>query len=480
MPSRKGPPSHGLSRRNLLLAGGGGIAASVLPVVPALALKPRPRITLTAAPGQAPIAAPDNPSTDVWAYNGTVPGQVLRVKQGDELRVRFRNNLPQPSSVHWHGIRLPNAMDGVAGLTQDPVPPGGTFDYTFTVPDAGTFWYHPHHRTWEQMARGLYGALIVEERTPVPVDRDLVLVLDDWRLGKDGQIHTASFGSMMDMSHAGRMGNWLNVNGRSRPRIAVTSGERLRLRLINAANSRIMGLRFDDHAPMVVALDGQPVPPRPVDGGLITLAPAQRMDVVVEMTGAPGSRAAMRLVSVNNPIPAAHFVYGPGQKKREAALPPVTLPDNPIPRRLDLNNAIRTNLVMEGGAMGRMGYATYQGRRQPLRELAGQGMIWAFNGVVGRTGTPLLEAKRGRTVVINMINDTSWPHAMHLHGFHFTEIERNGKPVSGAPWRDTVLTQRGERVSIAFVADNPGKWLLHCHMLEHQAAGMTTWVSVKA
>ncbi len=128
--------------------------------------------------------------------------------------------------------------------------------------------------------------------------------------------------------------------------------------------------------------------------------------------------------------------------------------------------------------MGRMAGARHKGRHMGMRELVGQGMVWAFNGTAGMTEAPLLRVERGRTAVIEMINDTAWPHALHLHGHHFRTVERNGEARDEAPWRDTVLLQRDEKASVAFLADNPGKWMLHCHMLEHQAAGMATWIEV--
>ena len=121
---------------------------------------------LRATPGSARLAPPDYPETPIWGYDGRVPGPVLRMAQGERLIRRFVNELPQPSTIHWHGIRIANPMDGVPDLTQAPVPPGGDFLYDFVAPDAGTWWYHPHHRSWEQVARGLYGALIVEEPAP--------------------------------------------------------------------------------------------------------------------------------------------------------------------------------------------------------------------------------------------------------------------------------------------------------------------------
>src|SRR3954469_23073543 len=141
---------------------------------------------VTAAPTKIPLI--DGKDLEVWAYNGRVPGPTLRVKLGETVRVRFTNNLPQETTIHWHGVRLPNAMDGVPFITQKPVQPGETFVYEFTPKDAGTFWFHPHVRASEQVERGLYGVLVVEDVAPPPYSRDLVWVVDDFLL-KDGQIY---------------------------------------------------------------------------------------------------------------------------------------------------------------------------------------------------------------------------------------------------------------------------------------------------
>ncbi len=420
------------------------------------------------------------PAAAVWAYDGRVPGPVIRARQGEPLRLRFENGLPQPSTIHWHGIRIDNAMDGVAGLTQDVVAPGEAFDYVFTPPDAGTYWYHPHNRSWEQVARGLYGLLIVEERKPPRVDQDLVFVADDWRLTEDGQIHEASLGHMRDWSHAGRLGNWLTVNGVSQPRFRVRSGERIRLRLANCANARVLHFVFEDHEPKLIALDGQPLAaPRNLDDGRVVLAPGQRADLVIDMHLDPGAKAGIMEVSNAGPVEVARFIYHASEIARSGPQPPPSpLPANPLPQELDLEGAQRVEVVMEGGAMGRMSGARHRGKQLSMRELVSAGQVWALNGTAGMTEKPLLKIRRGQVAILDLINETAWPHAMHLHGHHFREVERNGQRLKEAPWRDTVLLDIEERAAIAFLADNPGKWMFHCHMLEHQAGGMTTWVEV--
>ena len=427
---------------------------------------------LRATTGMQHIGPEGFPDTEIWGYDGTVAGPTIRVKRGARVTREFVNDLPQGSSVHWHGIRIDNKMDGVVGLTQDAVAPGETFLYDFTVPDAGTYWYHPHNRTWEQMARGLYGPLIVEEANPPEVDRDEVFLIDDWRLTGEGRVDE-SFGPSMDWSHGGRLGNWITINGRAPADHPVRHNERVRLRLVNVSNARIYDLAFDGLQGVVVALDGQPLE-APIQADGLVLAPAQRADLILDVTAAEGDAGALAMQSRDQLYVLARFpVAGAARKTR---LPvPDALPANPVPALGDLETAKRVDLLMEGGAMGRMRGAMLNGSMRDMRELVSNDMFWAFNGVAGLPEEPLLTAERGETVRIKIINDTSFPHAMHLHGFHFREIEEDG---TRGPLRDTLLVERGEIAEIAFVADNVGDWLLHCHMLEHTAAGMSTWFKV--
>jgi FtsP/CotA-like multicopper oxidase with cupredoxin domain len=184
-----------LSRRTFLVASGAAAAGSVL-----LPWRARAASTaeyrLVAEPGHVHLVGDSYPETAVWSYNGAVPGPEIRVRQGEHLRITVENRLAEGTTVHWHGVRVANAMDGVPHLTQKPIAPGETFFYDFYVPDAGTYWYHPHQRSFEQVGRGLYGLLIVEEREPIQVDRDVTWVLDDWRLLSDAQI-SDDFGNFM-------------------------------------------------------------------------------------------------------------------------------------------------------------------------------------------------------------------------------------------------------------------------------------------
>jgi FtsP/CotA-like multicopper oxidase with cupredoxin domain len=434
---------------------------------------------LAAKRGKARLLEAPEPLTDVWGYDGGVPGPLLRAAQGKPFGIELVNELAEPTTVHWHGIRIDNAMDGVANLTQPPVAAGKTFDYRFSPPDAGTYWYHPHNRTWEQMARGLYGMLIVEEPDPPAVDADLPLVFDDWRLGDDGQIDARSFGAIHDKAHAGRLGNVLTLNGKPADTIEVLTGDRLRLRLLNAANARVMAIEFEGHSPIIAALDGQPVPPFAPDGNVVLLAPSQRADVILDMTNEVGAKKRILALTSREKIHIGDIVYDAQKRRRAKALSELfVLPANPMPVDLDLKNAVTTDLVMTGGAMSAFATARYKGQDYSIRELVREhGKVWAFNGEAGMTAEPLAKYQRGQTVKVRMVNQTAWPHAMHFHGHHVREVAHSRREALPY-WRDTVLMQPREEITVAFVAHNPGKWMCHCHMLEHQAGGMATWYEV--
>jgi FtsP/CotA-like multicopper oxidase with cupredoxin domain len=438
------------------------------------------RITLTAAPGRTSLVGPPHPDTDVWAFSGRVPGPEIRVRQGGRIHVRVKNRLPEETTVHWHGIRVPNAMDGVPHLTQPPIAPGEAFDYEFVCPDAGTYWYHPHQRSHVQVGRGLYGALIVEESVPIAVDRDVTWVLDDWRLLRDASI-SGDFGNMHDVSHNGRVGNTVTINGKARDMFEVRAGERIRLRLVNAANARIFGLEFAGHQPQVIALDGQPVEPHAPQDGRIVLGPAMRADLVLDMRGKPGERFTVTDTFYSNlEYRLVDLAYTAAPPLRERfAEGPVSLPRNSMPEP-DFNAAERHQIVLGGGMMGTMRSAIMDGKQVDIRTLMHNGLIWAINGVAakGHVHEPLLTLERNRSYVWELINDTAWPHPMHLHGHSFRVISRNGRAAPHREWMDTVLLHRRERAEIAFVADNPGDWMFHCHILEHQAGGMMSTVRV--
>ena len=451
-------------------------STAALSLAPALARATSPALpVLRAQPASQQIVPAEYPATDIWTFNKTLPGETLRYTQGDTLRRRVINDLPQATSVHWHGIRIDNAMDGVPGLTQDAIEPGGQFDYSFKLPDAGTYWYHSHAQSVEQIERGLYGPLIIAEAETPEIDRELVLVLDDLRLTDDAQI-AGGFANRHDRSHAGRLGNVVLTNGIMDLIEPVRRNERLRLRLINAANARVFQLGLLGMTGWTVALDGMPLEtPEPLTDAFF-LAPAQRADLIVDVSGAEGEEA--HLVHVERDEQYSQVAFPISAQVSASTRPaPGPLPQNPVSPLSDLAGATTASLRMEGGAMRGLAEAVYNGQPTDMRTLAQANQFWALNGVVGRTDVPLADLSLGETLRLSMKNDTAFPHAMHLHGMHFREVMADG---TLGPWRDTLLTFPGDTRDIAFVADNPGDWLMHCHMLSHHAAGMGTWIRVRA
>ncbi|MCP1675393.1 FtsP/CotA-like multicopper oxidase with cupredoxin domain [Natronocella acetinitrilica] len=419
--------------------------------------------------------------TDVWAYNGRVPGPVIRAVQGETLVARVDNGLPEPTTVHWHGIRLPHGMDGVPHLTQAAIAPGASFEYRFPLEDAGTYWYHPHASSSEQLGRGLTGALIVEEREPIRIDRELLWVLDDWRLESDASVRE-DFGNLHDRSHAGRIGNTVTVNGGLAEPTPVLPGERLRLRLVNTANARVFGLNFGDLDVHVIATDGHPVEPHRPPAGRVTLGPGMRADLLIDVNLSPDQQAAVVDDFYRSRAYTLTEFTAVGTPVRDQAPDwSRALPANPLSVPV-LDDAIRHELVFTGGARGGMHGAELDGEYLDLRELARRGKFWALNEVVAHHHhmPPLLTARLGQTVVLDMENRTSWHHPIHLHGHVFQVLGRDGEAATPVEWRDTVLMNPLERVRIAFVADNPGDWMFHCHVLEHQEAGMMGVVRVEA
>ncbi|MGB7304175.1 MAG: multicopper oxidase family protein [Burkholderiaceae bacterium] len=449
--------------------------------------------SLNATAAQVQLAPAGTPKTSVWAYDGTVPGTALTVRQGESLNIDFRNALPDPSTVHWHGIRIANAMDGVPHLTQPPVEPGDAFHYQFSLPDAGTYWYHPHLGTPEQVGRGLYGALIVQEPAPPAVDRDLVWLIDDWRLTTRAQIKE-DFYDWGDVAFAGRIGNTVTVNGQVDYAESVSAGERIRLRLINVANARLVSLDFKNHPTWIIALDGNPLPGAVrlnPDAGVL-LGPGQRADLIIDMTGEPGSTSpVIDRFSRAQAYVAAQLKYTSKKAsvsnnrltKRDA--PPTLLP-NEIPEP-ENDDRLKVKIVMDGGMMRGPSIPWSERVALRLRQWSGSREAypsWSLNGRAhmshGNEHPFEFVAERGQTVHLTYENRSRHWHPMHLHGHAYRELRRNGRPVPMTPWHDTSLIAPHETLEIAFVADNPGDWLLHCHILEHHAGGMGTQFKVNS
>ncbi len=461
-----------LCRRHFLQA---GAASTIAPLGPAASAIGHPAVpealttTLQPGPARVRMVGDEFPATDVWTYNRVEPGPVLRVRQGTPFRATVKNLLAESTTVHWHGIRLPNPMDGVPGLTQKPIAPGERFDYAFTPPDAGTFWYHSHDHSLEQLGRGLAGALIVEEPEPPKVDRELLWIIQDWRLARNARI-APGFHNRMEELMDGRVGNTVTINGQVPDTAYVRAGERVRLRLLNAAIARIMALRFAGHRPIIIARDGQPCDPHEPAGGRVLLGPAMRVDIILDMQGDPGRSYGVEDDFYDRlPYTLVRLEYDRTPPVRLHPLDaPARLRPNPVPRP-DLASAVVHRTRLQGGMMGMSGMG--------MMGMMGSDAEWAINGR-SMTGDgsadmpPLFQIAPGRSCVLDFHNQTAWWHPMHLHGHSFKVLERNGVPMPHDIWGDTVLVRPRERVRVAFVADNPGDWMLHCHVMEHQVAGL--------
>ncbi len=419
------------------------------------------QVTLLAAPSRVSLF--DGRSFAVWAYNGQVPGPTLRIRLGDTVRVSFTNNLPQPTTIHWHGVRLPNAMDGVPGVTQPPVSPGATFIYEFTPKDAGTFWFHPHVRSSEQVERGLFGALIVDEAKPPPFSRDELWVVDDWLLNREGTLNE-QFNTRHDLAHDGRWGNLVTVNGRRTPRLSVRPGERLRLRLLNVANGRVFAPDFSALDANVIAVDGL-YTARPLTPTGFELAPGNRLDIdVIIPASAVGQTFTIFDRFTRQAIPLAEIVVE-GE--------PVATPQFDSPARAHVP------------AWQRPGAETPLRAEFRLNARSGGpfGIQWTINDAAMDHATHALPEHRqhlpiGEFSRLRFVNDSYRLHPMHIHGLFFKVLARNGNRVDEPHFRDTVLVHPKETVDVGTVPEDPGRWMLHCHILEHAESGMMTIIEV--
>ncbi|HUB63288.1 MAG TPA: multicopper oxidase family protein [Methylocella sp.] len=459
------PPTSLFSRRVFL----GQTLASALPLSARAEPDAAPdgfRI-LEARQGRLQLLPEPAKETVIWGYNGEVPGPFLRIKKGEEVKIRLLNKLGQPTSLNWHGVRIVNAMDGVGGLTQEPVPPGGSFDYRFTPPDSGLFWYHPQVLPFdrEQQGRGLYGVLIVDEETPPQVDCDILVVLDDWTLDGKGQI--AGFDAAPD---AARSGALVTVNA-SRVPVAETlpPASRLRLRIVSATDTRLMVLAFNGAAPMILAIDGQPCEAFEPARGTLPLGPGARFDVMLDLPATAGAEVNITLLGDNEPDRVLLNFKTAGDKR--AALPAIaSLAENPLlPVEIKLQAAHRAELLIE--PVSPPGTPPGAAPNPPTS--------WKLNGVAGSgfAPEPLFSVKRGTPVTLAFVNHTAFFQQMRVHG-HVMRLLHDLDDGWEPYWRDAILVPEGKTKHAAFVADNPGKWAIECSIGGRHAAGLASWFQV--
>lgn len=414
-------------------------------------------LTLTAAPTK--LSLMPGASSDVFAYNGRIPGPTLEVREGDRVIVHFQNKLPEPSTIHWHGIHLPFVSDG---SPFHPVATGAWHDYEFTVPfgSAGTYWYHPHpnHRTGYQVAMGLFGALIVRAADdPLPSSlAERLLIISDNRFRTDGAIDMAQPGTQqarVDMEN-GREGDVYFVNGKVMPTLSIRSGEVQRWRVINACAARVCRLALPGHTLLHVGSDGG-LFERAVEVSEICVANGERVELLVRGTGAPGNRCVLQTLPYNRYIPqtcpADWNVTRDLVTLQYTAEPPVTPVALPaVLRRVPALDPAKATAT---------------------REIALSQML--INGRTMDMNRVDVSARLGATEIWEIENLVGMDHPFHLHGFQFQILDRDGVPEPFRCWKDMVNVPRHETARfIVRYADHPGKWMFHCHILDHEDNGM--------
>lgn len=435
---------------------------------------------LVAAPAEIQLAGKP---VSTWAYGGAVPGPEIRVRAGEILQVNFRNDLITETSIHWHGLAIRNDMDGVPPITQKSVGAKQDFTYRFTVPDPGTYFFHPH--VGLQLDRGLYAPLIVEDPAePGAYDQEIVLLLDDWtdgvgmlpeKLFSDLKSASAQMPGMdmgggdsaMDEPSPEAMAGPLKgdpgdityplylINGKAKTdpqTFQVKKGQRVRLRVINAASDTAFRFAVQDHALQVTHTDGFAVEAAPADAVLVGMG--ERFDAVLEVAG-DGPYAVVAAAEGKSNLARANLRTGTGE-----AAPPEFLPSN-------LNGNLVQLAALSGAPGGRL--AEKKPDRVHDLRLGGnmQRYSWTINGKTHEDSEPLV-VEAGERVRLIFRNESTMFHPMHLHGHTFQVLRQTGV----GPRKDTVMVLPDERVIVDFDADNPGVWALHCHNLYHQEAGM--------
>ncbi|HEY0706382.1 MAG TPA: multicopper oxidase family protein [Polyangia bacterium] len=408
----------------------------------------------------------------IWAYRdgsvpgsiGQVPGPLLEAKRGDRVRVHYRSELPAETTVHWHGIQLPNASDGTPS-SQVPVPPGGSFVYEFVAEDAGTFWYHPHMHADVLIERGLYGPVRILGEAEPTAAQDRVFVLDDVKLDGDGTL--SKFTDPLDVM-LGRQGNVLLVNGRERPSIEVAAGTRERWRFVNVANGRFFNLRFDRPL-FVIGWDGGLVPhPYAVDTLLI--APGERYEVLVTFPTAERDRRPVlktihydRGHNIPNPGPLDLLEVKVGPPPKLGSAPPE--PELPVVwgdwRPLPVTSATASRT-----------FELREEEKVPFPRFYINGEAFPHNTPVA--GVP------NAVEVWEIHNETEMDHPFHLHGMFFQVLDINGVPPRYQGWKDTVNVPREAKLRFAVRLGPPGNWMFHCHILEHAERGMMGELRISA
>lgn len=437
----------------------------------------------------------DNKEVTAWTFNGSVPGPEIRVKQDETVKINLKNELPDPVTIHWHGIPVPNNMDGIPGMTMNAVQPNENFTFEFKATVPGTYWYHSHQDGVNQVDKGLYGSFIIEGKEETKYDRDYTLVLDEWMSNmdsmnmEDGEMDTES-DDMEGMDHEGMdmkseeaptesmghdmmsMYDTFTINGKSGSSVEnlkVKRNEKVRLRLVNAGFMS-QKIHLHGHKFKVISTDGQEIKnPKLLQNQVLEIAPGERYDIeftadnpgewLLENHGESEAASGMRTTIVyedskkdtNDQSNAAEDLplfdlsnYGKQQ-----------VGEFSLEQKFDLSYTMDLNTVMSDSEEK----YTINDKTFP--------------------NTERLKVKEGDSVKVKLVNNSKEDdHPMHLHGHFFQVLSKNGEPMKGSPIvKDTLNVKPGEEYEVAFIADNPGNWMFHCHDLHHASAGMVTEVN---
>lgn len=424
-------------------------------------------VRLAAAPFQAELVP--GKKTNLLAYNGSIPGPTLELAEGDHVVVHFTNNLAEPTTVHWHGMHIPAAQDG---SQLAPIAPGASRDIIFDVPvgTAGTYWYHPHPngQTASQAEHGLAGVVRVRATNdPLPPEYgDRLVLLSDNRLDPTGQIAETTDTDRMN----GREGDTVFVNGVVLPTLQVRAGEVARLRIVNASAARYYQLAIPNQSLLLVGTDGGLIG-APVERQKILLAPAERIEVLVRATEAPGTETFLQALPYDR---GAMYMDATGMgtltspltnlvRIRYSDAAPAPAPDVPAVLRpvapLDVAMAKTRPFVLTENMMVMdfwINAKKYDSTRVDEQVALGATEIWTVQ------------------------NNGDMDHPFHVHGFRFQVLDRNGVPEPFVAWKDTVNVLKTETVRVAIRFDDfPGMWMYHCHILEHEELGMMGMFEVR-
>ena len=393
-----------------------------------------------------------------------MPGPLIRAKLGDRLIVHFTNHLPANTTVHWHGLRVPNAMDGVPEHTQPAVASGRSFTYDFVLRDAGLFWYHPHVMSAAQVGFGLYGALLVDD----PADGlrtldEAVFVLSDISI-MDGELESPTSGGDL-ASTFGREGTRVLVNGRPDASLFVRDGAPQRWRIVNAAKSRYFLLDLEGEPFLVIGGDGG-LQERTERRDSLVLAPGERLDVIVApRRPADGSPLVLRSGLFDRGFGSTEF-------RRVESLLTIGFADLPRYAGAMPTPSVRPLEALEVAGAKRVQLDLTFSNADGANQYGVNGAVFA--------GEMVLTAKVGETQVWTLTNRTHWSHPFHLHGFFFQVLDEENRPVRPLAWKDTVDVpfDRTVRIAVRF-DDRPGMWMYHCHILDHADIGLMGMLEVR-